>query len=205
MFCTGLFKITGPEGEPLHGGLSNFRWSLPTKGATDTIPGEWNPKQLSSCCNTGYHLTTRPLHWFKKGSRLWVAEGRGLITVDRMGSDKSCYEEARLLCEVTEGWMYLESFQEAKIYLELLKDRANLSGANLSGANLSGADLFGADLSGANLFGANLFGADLSRANLSRANLSGAVLSYCLTNEERLSWLPSLYKVENGRIIKVEA
>jgi hypothetical protein len=53
---------------------------------------------------------------------------------------------------------------------------ANLSGADLSNANLSGANLFGADLSGANLSGAYLLNANLCRADLSNANLSGANL-----------------------------
>ena len=75
--------------------------------------------------------------------------------------------------------------------LELIKKRANLSGANLrsadlrsanlSGANLSGADLTGAnligdDLSGANLIGADLIGADLTGANLIGADLIGAIM-----------------------------
>ena len=70
--------------------------------------------------------------------------------------------------------------------LELIKKRANLSGANLSGVDLSGAnlswanlswvDLSGACLSDANLSGANLSGVDLSGATLSGANLSGATM-----------------------------
>jgi hypothetical protein len=65
---------------------------------------------------------------------------------------------------------------------EIIKNKANLSGADLSGANLSNADLSGAnlsnaDLSGAYLLNANLSGADLSNANLSGANLFGADLS----------------------------
>jgi hypothetical protein len=65
---------------------------------------------------------------------------------------------------------------------EIIKNKANLSGADLSGADLSNADLSGADLSNADLSGAyllnaNLSGADLSNANLSGANLFGADLS----------------------------
>ena len=56
--------------------------------------------------------------------------------------------------------------------------RADLSGANLSGADLRRADLSGADLSDADLSGADLSGADLSGANLSDANLSGANLDF---------------------------
>ena len=86
--------------------------------------------------------------------------------------------------------------------LELIKKRANLSGANLSwvdlsgaclsDANLSGVDLSGATLSGANLSGANLSWVDLSGANLSWANLSwvdlsGACLSGACLSDANLS------------------
>ena len=55
--------------------------------------------------------------------------------------------------------------------LELIKKRANLSGANLSGVDLSGANLSWANLSWVDLSGACLSGACLSDANLSGATM----------------------------------
>jgi hypothetical protein len=76
---------------------------------------------------------------------------------------------------------------------EIIKNKANLSGADLSGANLSNADLSGAYLFGADLSGADLSGANLSNADLSGANLFGADLSGANLFGADLSWAENIF------------
>jgi hypothetical protein len=76
---------------------------------------------------------------------------------------------------------------------EIIKNKANLSGANLSNANLSGADLSNAYLFGADLSGADLSGANLSNADLSGANLFGADLSWANLFGADLSWAENIF------------
>src|SRR5205807_1292727 len=84
----------------------------------------------------------RPIRWWKRGARLFVAEGGGAISFDG-NSDKAAFESARLLVEVTADWKYLPMFPDCVAFLLASgqKFRANLSMADLSGANLSMADL----------------------------------------------------------------
>jgi hypothetical protein len=76
---------------------------------------------------------------------------------------------------------------------EIIKNKANLSGAYLLNANLFGADLSNANLSGAYLFGADLSGADLSFTAPSRANIFGADLSWANLFGADLSWAENIF------------
>ena len=185
-----LFKVL-KDGKSCHGG----KYKYPP-------PGKWTrkiAKKRCKLCAEGYHLTSEPLRWYVKGGEVWTAEGDGLVAGDN--ADKAVFQRVRLVERVTDDWPYLCMFPRVKAFLEMDKERANLSGAdlsganlsgaylsraNLSGANLSGANLSGANLSGANLYGAYLYGAYLYGANLSRADLSGADLSGANTETKAL-------------------
>jgi hypothetical protein len=146
--------------------------------------GEWTPAVDPVMCNSGYHLTSDPLVWWKPRAKVFLAEGLGCPKTTHK-NDKAVFRSVRLLEEVTRetpnvlAYPRLVAFLVASMRsLDSTVDItwADLSRANLSRADLRGAILYGADLSGANLSGADLSRADLSRANLSRADLSGANL-----------------------------
>ena len=89
-----LYKITGPAGEPLHGGNGN--WHLP-KGKR---PGKWMPVVDDvRACRRGYHLIrARAItEWLPPAGQsgfLWEAEGRGQSDTD---GDKVAFARARLI------------------------------------------------------------------------------------------------------------
>jgi hypothetical protein len=88
-----LYKITGLNGEAIHGG--NGKWSLP-KGRK---PGAWMPAiDNIQPCERGYHLVSdvQLLAWLAVGI-VWEAEGRGKFI---QCNDKSVWPEARLLRKV---------------------------------------------------------------------------------------------------------
>jgi len=171
-----LFKVLGPNGESIHGG--NGQWPLPY----DDQPGEWYDCGVAPViCQTGLHLVSDPLRWWRPKARLFLAETDSDVGCCSDNSEKIAVRRARLLIEVTRDYPLLCAYPRLRAFLaatmrSLSKD-ADIGWANLSGADLSGAYLSGAYLSGANLGGANLSGADLGGANLSGANLSGADLS----------------------------
>ena len=187
-----LFKVTGQNGEAIHGGSGS--WPLPK----DDQPGEWLEitGALVLCQNALHCVPDRGImQWYRKDARLWLVEPDLSAGVVEDGQ-KVGFKRARLASEVTQAWPLLHLFPQAWVFLAMQASTpeagaylygadlsraylygANLSGANLYGANLYGANLYGANLSGANLSGANLSGANLSGANLSGANLSGAYLS----------------------------
>ncbi len=172
-----LFKITGADGGPVHGG-------------TGTYPplGRWTQDVQPCVCRAGWHLVADPLPWWRPAARLWLAEGDGQMDGD---GDKGAFARMRLVEEVTREWPYLPLYERVRCFIaasERSSDAAadirwarlagaNLALADLTGANLTGADLAEANLSGANLARANLAGADLMWANLTGADLAGANLS----------------------------
>jgi len=69
-----LYKVTAPNGEPIHGGNGN--WPLPTDGA----PGAWLEVEGEiKKCQRGLHLTSEPARWWKPGCRVWEVEADGLV------------------------------------------------------------------------------------------------------------------------------
>lgn len=98
---TDLYKVTGLNGEPLHGGSG--RWPRPTKGKRDEWrPGRWRKitGQLVMCANA-LHLTEMPDDWLPgKGVPfvVWLAQGRGTNRRDNSRTfQKTAFYEARLL------------------------------------------------------------------------------------------------------------
>ncbi len=89
-----MFKVTGPNGEPLHGGSGN--WSLPV----GKKPGKWMPVvENVSACRRGYHLVEAVgiVEWLPRAPQsglLWEAEGRG--AKDKEGT-KTAFAQARLV------------------------------------------------------------------------------------------------------------
>ena len=96
-----FYKVLGAEGQAIHGG--ELRWSLPQGDQ----PGEWHTVTgRIVVCQHGLHLTTRPIHFWLAGSRVFEAEWRGdadQSELERAGSEKIAVREARLLCEVDWG------------------------------------------------------------------------------------------------------
>ena len=89
-----LCKITGPNGESVHGGA--FTYPLPKNGN----PGEWAPDRHVDVCRSGYHLTSDVPRWWVPGARIWVAEGRGEA---KTLEDKTCFASVRLTREITDA------------------------------------------------------------------------------------------------------
>ena len=180
--------------------------------------GKWTPKTKNiKICESGYHLTTDPLRWWTPKSKLYLAEGKSLVN-SQVEQDKSCFEQVRLLEEVTKGWKYLKFFPILQCFLAAcersIDKKADISWANLSKANLSKANLSSANLSSANLSSAILSYANLSKANLSKANLSWANLSYADLSHANLSYAdlshairydnpPDGWKIVNNRLEKI--
>jgi len=92
MSAQQLYKITGPNGEPLHGGSGD--WPLPT----DTEPGAWREVSAPVIpCRNGLHLTTAAdmTVWLPVGDcRIWRTEYAGEVIP---GGNKYAVERARLL------------------------------------------------------------------------------------------------------------
>jgi hypothetical protein len=89
-----FYKITGPDGEPLHGGSGN--WELPVGNKL----GKWMPKvENVAACNRGYHLVEAVgiVEWLPQAPKtglLWEAEGCG--AKDKEGT-KTAFAQARLI------------------------------------------------------------------------------------------------------------
>lgn len=85
-----LYKVTGPNGEAIHGGSG--KWPLPN----GKKPGGWTKERTPNFCVSGWHLI--PAHalglWWRDGAVLWEAEGRGECS---LSNEKSAYTSARLL------------------------------------------------------------------------------------------------------------
>lgn len=96
-----LYKVTGPNGEPLHGGSGD--WPLPRQTKDGRwLPGRWRKEKRAVLCVVGLHLTRENylanwIPWATATDRaftVWEAEGRGQPADV---TDKICYPEARLL------------------------------------------------------------------------------------------------------------
>lgn len=168
VYPTGFFKILDAQGRSLHGG--DAQWSLPT----DDKPGSWMERVTPQCCETGYHLTTDPLRWWRPGSRLFVAEGRGKFDL-RSTDQKVAVAQARLLSEVTSAWSWGLLFPRAQLFTRLGRG-ACLRSANFANAYLHGVDLHGAILTASSFSQAVLDNADLRKANLDGCRLDMASL-----------------------------
>ena len=91
-----LYKVLGDGGQPHIGGGV---WYLP-KGKR---PGKWMPKVANIImCTSGYHLVDAAhiVDFLNYGYHIYEAEGRGACLQD---TDKSCWDEARLVRELRWG------------------------------------------------------------------------------------------------------
>ena len=157
--AVALFKVL-VDGKPCHGGDGAFEYPAAGKPTPEV--------DAPRCCDSGYHLTSDPLRWWKPKAQLWLATVPDECEMNGDGSDKAAFSQVILLERVTREWAYAPMFPRVRAFLaasERSADKdadvawATLSWANLSGANLSRANLSGATLSWANLSGANLSGA----------------------------------------------
>jgi hypothetical protein len=94
-----LYKVTGPAGEPIHGGSG--WWPLPKVDRLGRVhKGAWlKVHGPITACVTGLHLTEYPDVWLpqQRAFVVWEAEGRGDTD---SASTKVAYREARLLRSV---------------------------------------------------------------------------------------------------------
>lgn len=105
-----LFKVTGPNGESIHGGT--FTYPLPDGGT----PGAFVPEvEDPVMCEYGYHWTTDPTQWLNVGCRVFEAEPVGLV--DRPEKDKYVSAGGRLIRErpdmIPGWWRSAEGFIES--------------------------------------------------------------------------------------------
>ena len=97
--ATTLYKITGPQGEPLVA-TSSDRWPLPRKRGRYWQAGEWTPDREPALCESGWHLLpVAGLSVHVGIGMLWEAEGRGESVGD---ATKTAFRRARLLRPVGE-------------------------------------------------------------------------------------------------------
>jgi len=97
-----LYKIVGANGESIHGG--GGAWSLPL----GEQPGEWMPRISGklAVCQSGYHLTPKPLSFWVPGARVFEAEYRGDVDATQLESSDSpkvAARESRLIREADWG------------------------------------------------------------------------------------------------------
>jgi hypothetical protein len=102
-----LFKVTGPSGEPSHGGRfgsADGAWSLPQTKRAKVEPGGWheiNENTPVQMCRTGFHLTDAAnlRNWmgYNSQNRVWIAETEGPLLHNR---DKYLSRKVRLLREL---------------------------------------------------------------------------------------------------------
>jgi hypothetical protein len=186
-YCTGLFKVLGPDGEACCGGSG--RWALPT----DEGPGEWMAAVAPILCERGYHLTTTPHLWMNADRRLFVAEANDdEFSASRLEQDKICVRQARLLEEVTWDWPFLHVFKQAAIALlyrgslrgDLGADFA-FSGA-FTGGNLKHAFFLGVHFTHSCFGGCLADFAHFQNADLRYCRFAGAQLRHAQFNRCRL-------------------
>lgn len=83
------------DGAACHGG--EFTYSLPREENGEWIPGDWHVHEGDiSLCRSGFHLTNKPILWYKKGFSVFLAEYDGSCTRDK-SSDKIAARKVRLL------------------------------------------------------------------------------------------------------------
>lgn len=87
-----LYKLLGPDGEPLNGGRG--KWHLPE----GKKPGKWMPYiRKIQMCERGYHLTDELhiINWIDADDvYIYEAEGKGKHIIEK---NKSYYARARLI------------------------------------------------------------------------------------------------------------
>ena len=100
-----LYKVVGAAHESIHGGAFSWDAYLPD----GSKPGAWTPELEGDLvlCQHAYHLTTEPYEWWREGSLVYAAEGRGSPVA---GEDKRGYRAVRLLREVP--WSDFQVFSE---------------------------------------------------------------------------------------------
>ena len=92
-----LYKVIGPNGEPLHGGSGN--WPLPKDGQ----PGEWREETGKlRLCFRGLHLVTEPARWWQPQCRIFAVEAEGIVG-EPDGEGKVVCRRVRLLREITDA------------------------------------------------------------------------------------------------------
>jgi hypothetical protein len=88
-----FFKVL-VDGKSCHGG--SFSWSLP-----NGQPGEWHGHTGAlRICQSGFHLTSDPIRWWKPDSKVFEAEIDGDVGSSPAEDDKVCVRKCRLLREV---------------------------------------------------------------------------------------------------------
>lgn len=211
---TGLFKVTGPNGEACFGGL--FTYNLPNEAGE---PGAWTTAYPPVICESGYHLTTTPHQWrvpcgstdreAYKQLRLWVAEGRGRTHQPAHSGDKISCESIRLLQEVTPEWGYFSLCPSALLWLYLkgaishddmttkwrgygfsgLPGKISCPpGTDLSHLVFNRCDFTSATLRGVCFSHASIHYANFDMADLSEVNLYDAHATTANFGDANLSW-----------------
>ena len=96
-----LWKVTGPNGESIHGG--SLVWSLPTADG----PGEWHEVAGDlRICSHGLHLTREPARWWQNGARCFRVEWE---ECGGEQDDKIVVRRARCVAEV--AWDSVSVFE----------------------------------------------------------------------------------------------
>ena len=79
-----LWKVTGPNGESIHGGA--FTYDLPKLVRGRWVPGAWTPPVAVVPCKSGYHgCRDEDLLYWSNGARIWAMESRGETVVHKDG------------------------------------------------------------------------------------------------------------------------
>ena len=79
-----LWKVTGPNGESIHGGA--FTYDLPKLVRGRWVPGAWTPPVAVIPCVSGYHgCRDEDLLYWCRGARIWAMESRGETVVHKDG------------------------------------------------------------------------------------------------------------------------
>src|ERR1051326_5609961 len=91
-----LFKVL-LDGKSFHGG--SMKWELPKKEGRKWIPSKWHEHKNGSLamCQSGLHLTSNPVVWWKPGCKFYLAEADG---VGGQREDKIVASRVRLLREL---------------------------------------------------------------------------------------------------------
>ena len=121
---SALYKVTGPNGEPIHNGSGAY--SLPTADG----PGAWREEEVVELCRRGLHLTDSPAWWWAPSCRIWEVEAEGVEGVcDDAGSRKVVARRVRLLREIVDA----AELAELRIYtsgaVEIREGKAVASGS----------------------------------------------------------------------------
>jgi hypothetical protein len=167
-------------------------------------PGKWlKHKGALSICQSGIHLTSAPLKWWKNDSRIFQAEFSGSYIHEAEFANKHVFSQVRLIKECGRGDLSSQVAIFKSIGQNADLRNADLRNADLRNADLWNADLRNADLRNANLWNANLWNADLRNADLRNANLRNANLRNAYLWNANL-WNANLWNADlrNAKILK---